>query len=138
MQTTKEGMILLINAGLQHIHQKQPNKKYMQTGVELIEQERLRQIAFEGYTKDHDAQHESGELTFAAVCYATPFVLYEKKEYANSIQFEKASIDWNLDLPYDGNVLKDNRSLGNIYRIKQLVKAGALIAAEIDRLKSTN
>ena len=40
------------------------------TGVELIAQERERQIEKEGWTAEHDADHTEGQLAKAAACYA--------------------------------------------------------------------
>ena len=40
------------------------------TGVILIKGERQRQIANEGFTAEHDAQHKNGELCKAAIAYA--------------------------------------------------------------------
>ena len=42
---------------------------------------------------------------------------------------------WKLPLKYDGNVLQDNIKCSKKQRIHQLKVAGALIAAEIDRLQ---
>lgn len=42
------------------------------TGVELIAEERKRQIEAEGWTPQHDAQHKADELAIAAACYALP------------------------------------------------------------------
>jgi hypothetical protein len=43
------------------------NKK----GFDLILQERRRQIEVEGWTSDHDDNHESGEIGRAGACYET-------------------------------------------------------------------
>lgn len=40
------------------------------TGIELIAAERARQINIEGWTSEHDDEHESGELIQAAIRYA--------------------------------------------------------------------
>lgn len=108
------------------------------TGIELIAEERQRQVDKEGYTAEHDALHTDGDLALAAAIYATPFRLYIKNEiFANTINFDVADIeDWRLDLPREGNVIKDNSAFRLPYRLKQLAKAGALIAAEIDRLQT--
>jgi hypothetical protein len=42
------------------------------TGIELITEERQRQIGAEGWTPEHDAEHSAGELAMAAVSYALP------------------------------------------------------------------
>lgn len=111
------------------------------TGVERIAQERERQIKIKGWTAGHDDTHERGEMAMAAACYATPELLYRMDvSIVNAIQFvDPWPEDW--DRPYDkrpypgnGNFVGPNTSLSRAKRIRQLEKAGALIAAEIDRL----
>lgn len=105
------------------------------TGVELIEAERWRQIDKEGWTTAHDDEHEFGELASAAACYALPPMLRvnEKREvfrpedrvHARGMVPTYWPCDWTIDswkpTPND--------------RVRELVKAGALLAAEIDRLQ---
>ena len=90
-------------------------------GVELIAAERKRQIKEEGYTEEQDAKNNQfGELAFAAACYALPI--------------GRAKI---MDLwPWDANDYKPSGSMDGEPRIHELAKAGALIAAEIDRLQN--
>lgn len=107
----------------------------MKTGIELISDERQRQIEKEGYSHKHDDEHTGGELAFNAALYATPFNLYEMEEFANTIRFNVAKSDWGLKLNYNGNIIMDNCLLSKNKRIDQLVKAGALIIAEIERLQ---
>lgn len=83
----------------------------MPTGIELIAAERKRQVEAEGWTLEHDDNHKTGELSDAAACYALG-----KRTAA-----WPWSIDWWKPTPDD--------------RVRELVKAGALIAAEIDRLQ---
>lgn len=108
------------------------------SGAELIALERQRQVSVEGWTPEHDDEHEDGDLAVAAACYATPVLLYEKKEWANGTTF---SDPWRWDDKWDGRkhsgnvVLESNPLNVNIHeRIRQLEKAGGLVAAEIDRL----
>lgn len=107
------------------------------TGVELIAAERQRQIEKKGWSAEHDDGHDGGELAMAAACYATPDLICVEERHANSIGF----IDpWPWDeaddkRARDGNVLQHNHRLDDKARIRQLAKAGALIAAEIDRLQ---
>lgn len=82
-------------------------------GVELIAAERQRQIDVEGWTPEHDAQHTDGELALAAAVYAVP-------DHLCGIQM--------LLWPWAPEWYKPKD------RIRDLVRAGALIAAEIDRL----
>ena len=91
----------------------------MKTGIDLIADERKRQIEKEGWTAEHDANHTDDTLALAGVCYAIPSYL---RKYEKEVPFF-----W----PWDKESWKptpDNR-------IKELVKAGALIAAEIDKLQ---
>ena len=81
------------------------------TGVELIAAERQRQMDVEGWTPEHDAEHDAGEILDAAICYAVP--RFAVKYWPWGRQWWKPSDD----------------------PIRNLVKAGALIAAEIDRLR---
>lgn len=41
----------------------------MKTGVELISEERQRQINVEGYTEQHDSNHKTSEFVYAAIAY---------------------------------------------------------------------
>jgi hypothetical protein len=109
----------------------------MNTGIDLIAAERHRQIEQEGWTAEHDDAHDNGELATTAACYAAPDLIYIREDHANRIGFLDP---WPFDCcddkrPKDGNVLLPNATLSREARIRQLVKAGALIAAEIDRLQ---
>lgn len=83
--------------------------------------ERRRQVEAEGWTPEHDDQHAKGEMASAAACYALP-------------QGQR----WNLDArdyrkiiehiwPWHARWWKPGD------RRRELVKAGALIVAEIER-----
>jgi hypothetical protein len=97
----------------------------MKTGVQIIAEERQRQIAVEGWTPEHDAEHTQGELAKAAGCYA----LAEDARRQHSDDSEPF-IMW----PWEASWWKPSQT----DRIKELAKAGALIAAEIDRLKNAS
>lgn len=80
-------------------------------------------------------EHESGELALAAAVYASPVLLFKQQRYAHSVAFtDPFPWDHSEGRPREGNVLKDNYTLPTRNRVRQLVKAGALIAAEIDRI----
>jgi hypothetical protein len=106
-------------------------------GIALIEAERRRQISAEGWDAEHDNRHDAGEMALAASCYASPTLLYEMKpNYANQIVFVDP---WPWEDCWDkrqrdGNVIMPNSFCTTKERIRQLSKAGALIAAELDRL----
>jgi hypothetical protein len=87
------------------------------TGVELIAAERKRQIEEEGWTARHDDEYKNDQLIEAAMCYVS-----SKKIRANSLVM--SLWPWKKEL---WKPTPDNR-------IRELEKAGALIAAEIDRL----
>lgn len=97
------------------------------TGVELIAQERHRQIYDKGYSKGHDNRHSNNQLVYAAMCYACPA---QKKPSGPTAFFrskEKPAM-W----PWDKEEWKPSPD----NRIRELTRAGALIAAEIDRLQA--
>jgi hypothetical protein len=114
----------------------------VKTGVELIAAERQRQIEVEGWTAEDDATHDAGQLAMAAACYAAPIKIYAPVNYANSILYADPwpfEYQWDKRFGYghdEGNVLPDPTTYSSDERIDLLVKAGALIAAEIDRLNS--
>lgn len=81
--------------------------------------ERQRQISAEGWTPDHDDEHGGGQLADAAACYALS---------ASGMPFEL----WQAFWPWDGAWLKAGEGR------RSLVKAGALILAEIERLDRLN
>ncbi|SEJ37861.1 hypothetical protein SAMN04244572_03739 [Azotobacter beijerinckii] len=81
--------------------------------------ERRRQVEVEGFSLEHDSQYDLGELPAAAACYA----LFAQRQV---LGLRKSEPDhawpWNLGWWKPG----DARSA--------LLKAGALILAEIERL----
>lgn len=81
----------------------------------LIAAERLRQQIIEGYTSVHDDAHAHNELVITAAALAVDGTL-------TSLDPEHAQDPWGLVSKHRGD------------RIRQLVIAGALIAAEIDRV----
>ena len=109
----------------------------MKTGIELITIERMEQIGKHGWTLGHDKKHDDGSLIRAAISCAADTVVYEKDRYANAIQFTVVKENkWQLPLKYNGNVLLNNCEASEEERIHQLKVAGALIAAEIDRIQA--
>jgi len=90
----------------------------MKTGAELIADERRRQIEDEGYTAEHDDKvDQPGELAAAACYYAA------RPEDTRAIQM------------YPPNWAGQHAKKKSKSRLRQLVVAGALIAAEIDRMQ---
>lgn len=93
-------------------------------GAARIAAERRRQIEVEGWTPEHDAEHDAAELTLAAAAY-----LFE------AVTTAMPALWWPEDdpppspWPWDESWWKPS-----LDPIRNLEKAGALIAAEIDRL----
>jgi hypothetical protein len=100
----------------------------MMTGTQLIEVERTRQITREGFTHAHDDDHDGGELIHAAIAYAE-HAHAQDGEYLNDF-IENTYCDGPAKWPWDASWWKPSDD-----PIRNLVKAGALIAAEIDRLQ---
>jgi len=90
-------------------------------GADLIADERNRQIEEEGYTVEHDAQHLAGQLARAAECYLWVNAIVTNED-ALAIIGPPVFWPWKAE---DWRPSADP--------IRNLVKAGALIAAEIDR-----
>lgn len=99
--------------------------KQKMSGAILIQNERQRQITDEGYLMEHDDMLDSGELANFACCYALDPMGGDASDVIKMLK----PYEWELKLSCNGNT--DDNLEG---RIKDLVKAGALIAAEIERL----
>jgi hypothetical protein len=87
-------------------------------GASLIAAERQRQIDAEGWTPEHDDEHTNGALAMAAAAYAVQGVPI----------CPLSAGGWGL-WPWAAEWWKPSDD-----PIKNLIRAGALIAAEIDRL----
>lgn len=96
------------------------------SGIAIITAERVRQINEEGFSFEHDDQHTKGELAIAGASYAWP---------------NPRPLDIKLQWPWHKAAWKPvqsfttDRKVQCLNRIRELAKAGALIAAEIDRLQ---
>jgi hypothetical protein len=109
------------------VFRKPPLNTILKTyGVQYVADERQRQIEVEGYTAHHDIQHASDELSLAGVCYALPLP-YRKLRLGD----ENAELAWAL-WPFERIAWRPTDD-----RVRDLIKAGALIVAEIDRLLDT-
>lgn len=82
----------------------------------MIAEERARQVNAEGYTREHDAEHGSETLAYAAVAYTIPRGGLMEPLW-QPLRF------W----PWRSAEFKPSRD-----RVRDLTKAGALIAAAID------
>lgn len=106
----------------------------MKDAIELIREERERQKNVEGWTPEHDDEHTNGELANAASCYA---MTEDERETVLSIYFcaQGRDFDNREDKPLSWPWAKMWWKPTSNDRIKELVKAGALIVAEIERLQ---
>lgn len=101
-------------------------------GAALIAKERESQR--QEYSDEHDDRHGDGEIALAAALLATPILLKSAHWAANTVTFCDPYPWPYSSRPHDGNVVLPNEVLERPARIRQLSKAGALVAAEIDRL----
>jgi hypothetical protein len=85
------------------------------TGAYLIAAERARQVSEEGWTPEHDAAHVDGDLIEAAVAYALHSCRPDNHIWVNMFW------PWGQEWWKPGDP------------VRNLAKAGALIAADIDR-----
>lgn len=97
------------------------------TVIDEIAAERRRQIEVKGWTPEHDDTHDLGELSLAAALYALPY----EAEIAGEPLLPQDSyivLDMALDLAC-GWTIKPEPD-----KRKGLIKAAALLVAEIERL----
>lgn len=99
------------------------------TGAELIAAERTRQVEQEGRTPAHDAQHGGGELASAAVAYISWALCLEAPGNPLAAPDDEPPASW----PWWHSEFKPSPD-----PVRSLVKAGALIAAEIDRIQAAS
>ena|SRR5690242_16082826 len=109
------------------------------SGIERIARERERQLAVEGWTSFHDDAHSNEEMAMAAACYATPVPIKAKLTLPVNCGCREAGCSHShttrtrWDDPWPWAAEWDKRKKHT--RIRCLEIAGALIAAEIDRLE---
>ena len=94
-------------------------------GIQLIAAERERQVTFEGYLPEHDDKHIYGELAGMAHGYA---LLAEVQQCAH-LEGTPSQMLPPPRWPFERSSWKPSDDV-----IRNLEKAGALIAAELDRL----
>ena len=100
----------------------------MLDAIDMISAERTRQINQEGFAVGHDKRHFSGELAMAACYYAIPCQVEVSDKGFRASLYPDVFFPGHWGLDWAKRHSKD--------RIRQLVVAGALIVAEIDRLLS--
>ena len=95
------------------------------SGIERIAKERQRQLEQEGWTPERDDRYLHGDLASAAHCYAQ-YAGWQSHGHANFPTPAERPVEW----PWVSEWWKPSED-----PIRNLEKAGALIAAEIDRLE---
>lgn len=106
-------------------------------GTQLVIEERDRQIQSEGWTAEHDMQHEPGLLAVAGACYAV-----NKQTATLKICGVDMKAEFNVHMKVEGSRMNrdafpfqpqyDKREKHDIKR--SLIIAAALIIAELDRI----
>jgi hypothetical protein len=97
----------------------------MKTAIELIAQERQRQIDVKGYHPEHDDGHHDGALLKASMCYVDTAV-----HQVMNPGFRIPPCYHHKCWPFERESFKPRNPA-----IRNLVKAAALIVAEIERLQ---
>lgn len=117
----------------------------MKTAIELITEERKRQIEKEGWTFEHDDEHTDQSLAMVAALYASPndnLMIVEYCDECDEPHYISDPWPWtdsvNYDRYNDGGVdieshAWDKRTEHS--KMRRLQIAGALIVAEIERLQ---
>lgn len=106
-----------------------PYCNFTQAAINLIAGERLRQVREEGWTPEHDDGHTDGELARAACLYAMRAGMSEEDRDLTGMLGVPAF--W----PWDPSWWKPGADASIASRRRELVKAGALILAELERLQ---
>lgn len=101
-----------------------------------IAAERRRQVETEGWTPEHDDEHGNGSMALAAACYAM---------FASASDAQRIATTLSAGLTADGQEIPGWSAWLSLWpwdrkwwkpkdRRRDLVRAGALIVAEIERL----
>ena len=106
------------------------------TGAERITAERKRQIEEEGWTAEHDRRHSPQDLIAAGIRYA--FEAGREGLMASDAYGFQSEVPW----PWDEYWWKPCPHVGGLIAKedaeRMLEKAGALMAAAIDRMEQTS
>lgn len=98
------------------------------SAIDDISAERARQVSKEGWTAEHDDEHADGSLAVAGACYALSDHPLKIKDPRDRLGRATISINQMEIWPWDFQWWKPSNNRRN------LVKAAALIVAEIERL----
>lgn len=113
------------------------------TPIQLITDERHRQVSSEGWSLEHDDQHTDGSLAMAAALYAARndnLMHVNMCGECNTPHVTDPWPWWNRD-PNPGHGARRARAWDKREehsRVKRLIIAGALIVAELERMERAN
>lgn len=116
-----DGMTLLERFACRVIGRRSPT-------AAAIVAERLRQMDVEGWTPEHDRKHSHGELLAAALCYLDSRRRDRRWRVADHRSVGGTWEDCPPTWPWEASWWKPSSD-----RTRELVKAGALVAADGDR-----
>lgn len=108
-----------------------PSPEPVRHGVEAMRDvaaERERQKTVEGWTPEHDDNHSHGELARAAACYGAGYEIWFGTPGHGMTRGSRVLLSPSRVWPFDHEWWKPTTPRRN------LIKAGALILAEIERL----
>lgn len=116
----KEVLVEMLDAYADHRQSGEVGALKGHPAIGEILSERVRQVEKEGWSPEHDDEHDNGEMALAAACYAAaPIEIFDKLQGA----FTPV---WPWDEKWDKRKIHDER--------RRLVIAGALIVAELERI----
>lgn len=95
----------------------------MSKAIKDVINERKRQIEKEGYSTEHDDEHEDFELTRAAICYAEGAAYFHDDASEEYVHIP-VSVHW----PWESAAFKPKSPR------RDLVRAASLIISEIERI----
>ena len=101
--------------------------------IEDVIAERRRQIEAEGWTPEHDDEHDDESLAMAAACYAAPQPIYVEVAQQRGVFFADP---WPWSVNSRGEQVRSRTEWEKEGkpRRRQLVIAAALLLAEIERM----
>lgn len=108
-----------------------PTDETLSVAARDVLAERTRQVLLEGWTPEHDDEHDGGEMAVAAACYALVAGVADPHRDALRLfgpLFSAATTPLEQMWPWDAGWWKPKD------RRRDLVRAGALVIAEIERL----
>jgi len=97
--------------------------------IDEIAKERQRQISKEGWSYEHDDEHEDGSLADAAACYAATTRAFKAEEFAGVGYKPYTAYSDLWPKSWADHWFRPQKS-----RRRRLVIAAALLVAEIERL----